>query len=229
MLVLLGVRKCGSQIDLDQLAVVAELSDAQQGAGGGERGGKGRRRQPPPCRAQGGGIGAGHVDDRPHHVLRCRADGAQRGQGVGHDLVDLCVKVAVAGEGAVSIEGALAREVCGAASFHDGDVVISGSGVELLGIVLAAVRAPRGTHLPKIIGGPRLEVGPSRPELPAMEERLPRAQLVKDVHESCVSDQHRFGLEDHARNVARGRSRCVLRDRTKGGRGKPNGLQQAGR
>jgi hypothetical protein len=56
-----------------------------------------------------------------------------------------------------------------------------------------------------------------------MEERLPRAQLVKDLHQSRVSDQHRFGLEDHARKVARGRSR------TKAAHGMPNGLQQAGR
>jgi len=28
------------------------------------------------------------------------------------------------------------------------------------------------------------------------EERLPRAQLVKDLHESRASDYHRFGLEE---------------------------------
>jgi hypothetical protein len=52
-----------------------------------------------------------------------------------------------------------------------------------------------------------------------MEQWLPCAQLVEDLHESWVSDQHRFGLEDHARNVAKGRSRRLLGRRTETTRG----------
>ena len=82
-----------------------------------------------------------------------------------------------------------------------------------------AVSSPSITFAAGILGGRRLEVGPSRPELPAMEARLPRAQLGKDLHQSRVSDQHRFGLEDHARNVAKGRSRRLLGRRTETTRG----------
>lgn len=73
-------------------------------------------------------------------------------------------------------------------------------GVPLLQLVqheLPAVAPARGADFPEPGFRHTLEVGASRPELWAMEDRLPLDELVQDVRYFWVRDQTRFHIAEH--------------------------------
>ena len=124
-------RKGGRQVNLDELPGKAELSHAQQGAGGGERGGQRRGCQLRPRVPQYGHLIADHVNDRPDDIVRPCAGRGQGNHGVRHDLSYLRRKIPVPDHGAVGADRALACQVSGTAGFHDSDIVIAGRQVQL--------------------------------------------------------------------------------------------------
>lgn len=111
---------------------VAELCDAEEGAGGGERGPERRVDQLLPDGREDAPVVAVHVDHRPHHVVGFGTGGFEGDEGVRDHLVDLSRNGISADERSVPVEGALPGQVDGAAGGHDGDVVVTRSFMQLL-------------------------------------------------------------------------------------------------
>lgn len=117
--------QCGGEVDLDELAAVAQRGDSEQCAGGGEGRGEWRGVEVMPGASQDGAVGRDHVNDGADDVLWRGAGSGQDRQGVRHHLVDLGAQVARPDNLFAGVQGAQAREMGGAARFGDRQVGVT--------------------------------------------------------------------------------------------------------
>jgi hypothetical protein len=135
----------GCDVDLDQLAGEAESGDAEQGAGGGERGRERGVVQLGPDRAEIFPRRADHIDDSPYYVLRPGAGRFERGQDVLDDLLGLAREPAFR-EVARLPQRALPGEEHQSVRLDLGHVVIAGCRMQPGRVRTLDRHAPRQRH-----------------------------------------------------------------------------------